>query len=157
MPSGVGGELDHRQWTQLTVNADTAVDQLAQPPSEDVQELAVDPNTVLVQVQCSAPVSGSSNQMWSWGNRLADFALADATGQTFPCVGVWATAQRGTDHYLVVNYKNFDDKNHLQPLSSKKGRPVNVWLAFQVPSGTPIAEIRFSAQTAVDSLNFKAQ
>jgi len=157
LPGGVGGELDHRQWTQLTVNADTTVDQLAQPPSEDAQELAVDPNTVLVQVECSAPVSGSSNQMWSWGNRLADFALADATGQTFPCVGVWATAQRGTDHYLVVNYKNFDDKNHLQPLSSKKGRPVNVWLAFQVPSGTPIAEIRFSAQTAVDSLNFKAQ
>jgi len=32
-----------------------------------------------------------------------------------------------------------------------------VWLAFQVPAGTPIAEIRFSANTVMDNLDFKAQ
>jgi hypothetical protein len=156
LPNGVTGELDHRQWTQLTVSADTPMEQLGQPQSDDVQELAVDPNTDLVQVQYSAPVSGSSSQMWEWGNRVADFALADATGHTYPCVGVWATAQRGTIHYFVVNYKNFDDQHRLQAVSAKKGRPVNVWLAFQVPSGTPIAEIRFGKITAMDNLNFKA-
>jgi hypothetical protein len=55
-----------------------------------------------------------------------------------------------------VNYKNFDDQHRLQAVSAKKGRPVNVWLAFQVPSGTPIAEIRFGKITAMDNLNFKA-
>lgn len=157
LPNGVGGELDHRQWAHLTVSADTPMSQLGQPQSDNVQELAVDPNTDLVQVECSAPVSGSSSQMWAWGQRLADFALADATGHTYPCVGVWATVQRGAEHYFLVNYKNFDDQNRLQALAApKKGRPVNVWLAFQVPSGTPIAEIRFSANTAMDNLNFKA-
>jgi hypothetical protein len=157
LPNGVGGELDHRQWAHLSVSADTTTEQLGQPQSDDVQQLAVDPNTVLLQVQCSAPVSGSASQMWAWGQRIADFALADATGHTYPCVGVWATVQRGTAHYFIVNYKNFDDKNHLQAITPpKKGRPVNVWLAFQVPSGTPIAEIRFSANTAMDNLNFKA-
>ena len=140
------------------VSADTPVKELGDPQSDDVRELAVDPNTVLVQVQCSAPVSGSGSQIWAWGKRVSDFALADATGSTYPCIGVWATVQRGTEHYFIVNYKNLDDKNHLQAITApKKGRPVNVWLAFQVPSGTPIAEIRFSANTAMDNLNFKAQ
>jgi hypothetical protein len=157
LTNGVGGELDHRQWTQLTVSADTPVSQLGQPQSDDISELAVDPNTVLVQVECSAPVSGSASQIWAWGKRVSDFALADATGSTYPCIGVWATVQRGTEHYFLVNYKVLDDKNHLQAIvPPKKGRPVSVWLAFQVPSGTPIAEIRFSANTAMDNLNFKA-
>jgi uncharacterized membrane protein required for colicin V production len=157
LANGVGGELSHRQWTQLTVSADTPVSQLGQPQSDDVSELGVDPNTVLIQVECSAPVSGSGSQIWAWGKRVSDFALADATGSTYPCIGVWATVQRGADHYFVANYKNLDDKNHLQAIvPPKKGRPVNVWLAFQVPAGTPIAEIRFSANTAMDNLNFKA-
>ena len=157
LTNGVGGELDHRQWTQLTISADTPVSQLGQPQSDDVSELAVEPNTVLVQVECSAPVSGSGSEIWAWAKRVSDFALADATGKTYPCIGVWATVQRGAEHYFVANYKNLDDKNHLQAIvPPKKGRPVNVWLAFQVPSGTPIAEIRFSANTAMDNLNFKA-
>ena len=80
------------------------------------RKLAVDPNTVLVQVQCSAPVSGSGSQIWAWGKRVSDFALADATGSTYPCIGVWATVQRGAEHYFVANYKNLDDKNHLQAI-----------------------------------------
>lgn len=156
LPNGVGGELDHRQWTHLSVPADATVSQLSQPQSDDVADLFVEPNMTMVQVQCSAPVSGSVSQMWAWGQRVSDFALADATGHTYPCIGVWATAQRGVDHLFVANYNNLDDKNHLQSITAKKGRPVNVWLAFQVPSGTPIAEIRFSANPVVDNLNFKA-
>jgi hypothetical protein len=157
LANGVGGELDHRQWTQLTVTTDTPMKALGEPESDDVSELAVDPNTVLIQVECAAPVTGSGSQIWAWGKRVSDFALADATGATYPCIGVWATVQRGTEHYFLANYKNLDDKNHLQAITPpKKGRPVNVWLAFQVPSGTPIAEIRFSANTVMDNLNFKA-
>ena len=120
LANGVSGELDHRQWTHLTVTADTTMKQLGEPQSDNVQELSVDPNTVLVQVQCSAPVSGSGSQIWGWGQRVADFALADATGHTYPCVGVWATVQRGTEHYFIVNYRNFDDKNHLQAVPARK-------------------------------------
>jgi hypothetical protein len=70
---------------------------------------------------------------------------------------VWATVQRGAEHYIAVNYKNLDDKKHLQPLAAQKGRPVDVFLAFQVPAGTPIAELHFSGSTAMENLNFKAQ
>jgi hypothetical protein len=155
--TGVTGVLTHRQWSQLDITMTAPVETLGQPPSDVVQQLAVDPNTTLVQVECSAPVSGSLNSMWSWRSHLGDFALADATGKTYSCVGVWATAQKGASHYFVANYKNFDDRNHLAALPVPKGRPVNVWLAFQVPSGTPIAELRYSANTAVGDLNFKAQ
>jgi hypothetical protein len=157
LPNGVTGQLEHRQWAQLTVSADTLVKQLGTPTDDNVDTLAVDPNKVLVQVHCSGPVSGSASAIWGWGRRLADFALADATGSTYPCVGAWATVQRSSKHYFVVNYKNFDDKNHLQDIAPQKGRPVDVWLAFQVPAGTPISEIRFSANTVMDNLQFKAQ
>ncbi|MGA2441702.1 MAG: hypothetical protein ABSH08_12145 [Tepidisphaeraceae bacterium] len=157
LATGVGGKLEHRQWLQLTVSADTPVSQLGTPIDDNVSTLAVDPNTVLVQVHCSGPVSGSASAIWGWGQRVSDFTLADATGHTYPCVGAWATVQRSARHYLVVNYRNFDDQNHLQGISAQKGRPVDVWLAFQVPAGTPIAEIRFSANTVMDNLEFKAQ
>jgi hypothetical protein len=157
LPNGVGGVLTGRKWSQLKISADTPSAQLGTPASDNVQELATDPNTVLVQVHCSAPVSGSSQQIWAWGKRVADFEIADATGTTYPCVGVWATVQRGTDQYIAVDYKDFDDKKHLQPLPAQKGRPVDVWLAFQVPAGTPITELHFSGSTAMENLNFKAQ
>ncbi|MGD0389169.1 MAG: hypothetical protein ABSC42_09460 [Tepidisphaeraceae bacterium] len=157
LTNGVAGQLEHRQWAQLTVSADTQVKQLGTPIDDNVDTLAVDPNKVLVQVHCSGPVSGSASAIWGWGRRLADFALADATGSTYPCVGAWATVQRSAKHYLVVNYRNFDDKNHLQDIAPQKGRPVDVWLAFQVPAGTPISEIRFSANPVMDNLEFKAQ
>jgi hypothetical protein len=157
LPNGVGGVLTGRKWSQLTVPADTSITQLGTPASDNVQELATDPNTVLVQVHCSAPVSGSASQIWAWGKRVADFEIADATGTTYPCVGVWATVQRSAEHYLAVDYRNFDDKKQIQPLAAQKGRPVDVWLAFQVPAGTPIAELRFSGSPAMENLNFKAQ
>jgi hypothetical protein len=155
--NGVAGQLEHRRWLQLTVSADTPVAQLGTPIDDNVDTLAVDPNKVLVQVHCSGPVSGSASAIWGWGRRVADFALADATGSTYPCVGAWATVQRSAKHYFVVNYKNFDDKNHLQEISPQKGRPVDVWLVFQVPAGTPISEIRFSANTVMDNLQFNAR
>jgi hypothetical protein len=157
LPNGVSGTLTGRKWSQLSIEATTPVAQLGTPQSDDVQELATDPNTVLVQVRCSAPVSGSAAEIWAWGKHVADFLLADATGHTYPCVGVWATVQKSAEHYIAVNYKNFDDKNLLQPMRAQKGRPVDVYLAFQVPAGTPIAGLRFSGNTAIDDLNFKAQ
>ena len=157
LPNGVGGTLTGRKWSQLLVAADTSITSLGTPPADNVQELATDPNTTLVQVHCSAPVAGTPAQLWEWGKRVSDFEVADATGHTYPCVGVWAIVQRSAEHYFAANYKNFDDKHHLEALLQQKGRPVDVWLAFQVPSGTPIAELRFSGSTAMDGLNFKAQ
>lgn len=52
---------------------------------------------------------------------------------------------------------NFDDRNHLQSIEAGKGRPVDVWLAFEVPAGTPIAQVRFSGSAAMDNLEFKAE
>jgi hypothetical protein len=158
LTNGVSGVLSHRQWAQLTVSGESSIDSLGTPKSDSIDQLAVDPNNVLVQVHCTAPPGGSATQIWAWSKRVNDFNLLDATGTTYRCVGVWATVQRGTEHYIVVDYKNVDDNNHLQPLQvPSKGRPVEVWLAFQAPSGTPIAEIRFSGNTAMDNLNFKAQ
>lgn len=157
LPTGVGGQIDHRKWTQLTVSADTPVKQLGTPIDDNIDRLAVTPNTVLVQVHCSPPVSGSSTSIWQWGKRISDFELADAVGKTYPCVGAWATVQRSAQHYMVVDYKNYDDQGHLQPITPQKGRPVDVWLAFEVPAGTRIFEIRFSANSVVDNLAFTAQ
>lgn len=157
LTNGVGGTLQHRQWQQLSVTTDTPIKQLGTPVDDNIQELAVDPNNVLVQVHCMAPTTGTPSQMWAWGKRVSDFALADATGHTYRCVGAWATVQVRADRYFVCNYMNFDDRNHLQPIPAAKGRPEDVWLAFEVPAGTPIAEIRFSASPVMDNLTFKAE
>jgi hypothetical protein len=45
----------------------------------------------------------------------------------------------------------------LEPLATGKGRPVDVWLAFEVPSGTQIADLHFSGNVVMDNLNLKAQ
>jgi len=157
LPSGVGGQLQARKWTQLTLSADTTVEQLGTPIDDNIQTLAVTPNTVLVQVHCSPPVSGSASKILAWGKNIADFELADAVGKTYPCVGAWATVQRTAQHYMVANFKSFDDQQRLQPLPTAKGRPVDVWLAFEVPSGTRLFEIRYNANTVVDNLAFTAQ
>ncbi len=158
LSSGVAGELLHRQWHKLSVTSDTPIKQLGTPIDDNIQELAVDPNNVLVQVHCTAPTTGSASEMWAWSRRLSDFALADATGHTYPCVGAWARVQVRADHYFVCNYQmNFDDRNHLQSIEAGKGRPVDVWLAFEVPAGTPIAQVRFSGSAAMDNLEFKAE
>jgi hypothetical protein len=157
LPVGVGGELQHRQWQRLSVTSDTPSKQLGTPVDDNIEDLSVDPNNVLVQVHCNAPTTGTASRMWAWTKRVSDFALADATGHTYKCVGAWATVQSGAQHYFVCSYMNFDDKNHLEDIEVGKGRPLEVWLAFEVPSGTPIAEIRFSASTVMDNLELKAQ
>ncbi|MGD0462893.1 MAG: CvpA family protein [Tepidisphaeraceae bacterium] len=158
LSSGVSGELVHRQWQRLGVTSDTPIKQLGTPIDDNIQELAVRPNNVLVQVHCMAPTTGSASEMWAWSKRLSDFALADATGHTYKCVGAWARVQVRAQRYFVCNYQmNFDDQNHLQPFEPGKGRPVDVWLAFEVPAGTPIAEVRFSASAVMDNLEFKAE
>lgn len=93
LANGVGGTLQHRQWQQLSVTTDTPIGRLGTPVDDNIQELAVAPNNVLVQVHCMARTSGTPSQMWAWGNRVSDFALADATGHTYRCVGAWAMVQ----------------------------------------------------------------
>jgi hypothetical protein len=157
LTNGVGGTLHGRKWQQLSVSPTTPIDRLGLPVDDDIQALAVDPNNVLVQVHCMAPATGSLTEMWAWGQRVSDFALADATGHTYRCVGAWANVQIRAEHYLVCNYMNFDDRNLLQPIPSDRGRPEDVWLAFEVPAGTPIAEIRFSDRAVMDNLGLKAE
>jgi hypothetical protein len=157
LPSGVGGELAGRKWQRLTVTADTPIKQLGIPIDDDISELGVDPNTVLVQVHCTAMKTGTASKMWAWGGRVADFGVADVSGHTYKCVGAWASVQHGSQKYMVVNYNNFDDKNELQSIPHTSGRPIDVWLAFEVPSGSTISEIHLSANSVLDNLNFKAQ
>ncbi len=157
LTNGVSGELAHRQWKSLTVTSDTPVKNLGTPIDDNIQQLAVDPNNVLVQVHLGPPTSGSASDMWAWSTRVSDFTLADATDHTYKCVGAWATVQVRADHYLVCNYMNFDDRNHLEPVASGKGRPVDVWLAFEVPAGTPITGLRFSGSAVMDNLELKAE
>ncbi len=157
LPNGVSGELEHRKWRRLSVTSDTPIKQLGTPVDDNIQELAVDPNNVLVQVHLAPPTAGSASDMWAWTRRVSDFELADATDHTYKCVGAWATVQVRAEHYLVCNYMNFDDKNHLEPLATGKGRPVDVWLAFEVPAGTLITDLKFSGSVVMDNLNMKAE
>ena len=157
LTNGVSGELQHRQWQKLTVTSDTSIKQLGTPIDDNIQELAVSPNNVLVQVHLGPPTSGSASDMWAWGKRVSDFGLADVSDHTYKCVGAWATVQVRADHFLVCNYMNFDDRNQLEPIEAGKGRPVDVWLAFEVPAGTTITELRFSGSVVMDNLEFKAE
>jgi hypothetical protein len=157
LPNGVSGELVHRQWKSLSVTSDTPMKKLGTPIDDNIQELAVSPNNVLVQVHLGPPTTGSASDMWAWSSRVSDFTLADETDHTYKCVGAWATVQVRADHYLVCNYMNFDDRNHLEPVASGKGRPVDVWLAFEVPAGTQITDLHFSGNVVMDNLDLKAQ
>jgi hypothetical protein len=157
LTTGVSGELAHRQWQKLTVTTDTPIKTLGTPIDDNIQELAVSPNYVLVQVHLGPPTSGSASDMWAWGKRVSDFGLADVSDHTYKCVGAWAMVQVRADHYLACNYMNFDDRNQLEPIEAGKGRPVDVWLAFEVPAGTTITELRFSGSVVMDNLEFKAE
>jgi hypothetical protein len=165
LTSGVGGDFKGRKWVHLNVSADTNLKDLAGAPETAISALApASAANVIVQIHCLAPTGGSDQHMWYWAANLAHFVVADANGRTFKCVGGWArvsrpNAERVLQDFMVANYQQLDDQGALEPIEAPvtRSRPTDVWLAFEVPTGTVIGELRFNDTTVLDGLNLKAQ
>jgi hypothetical protein len=157
LPSGVSGAFAHRAWTQLTVSSDKPVKELGTPIDDNIQKLAVDSGNVLVQVHCHAPTTASSTDNWAWTSHVPEFTLEDTAGHTYKCAGVWASVQKSARQYMLANYGTFDTSGQLQEILPASGRPIEVWLAFPVPSGTQLTDLRLAGNSVLGSLNYKAQ
>jgi uncharacterized membrane protein required for colicin V production len=156
LPSGVGGVFTHRAWTQLSVSSDKSVKELGTPVDDNIQKLGVDTGNVLVQVHCHAPTTASPDQNWAWTKHASEFVVEDANGHSYKCAGVWASVQRSAQLLMVADYGNFDTSGQLREVQPVQGRPVEVWLAFAVPSGTQLTDLRLAGNSVAGNLNYKA-
>lgn len=165
LTTGVGGDFAQRKWSHLTVSSDTPLTDLAGTAANQIAELApATAGDVIVQIHCQAPTSGGDQNLWSWGANVAHFQVVDSTGRAYKCVGAWArvsrtNAQHVLQDFMVANYQQLDDKGNLQAISrpGSRGRPTDVWLAFEVPAGTVVNTLKLNDSNVQDGLNLKAQ
>jgi hypothetical protein len=139
VPSGTLS-LQSGQFTQLDINTTQTLTLLKQG-SYATSELFEPTGMKLVQVKGTPPPEGGDP--WAWGT-LRNFALLDAAGKTYAPAGAWAKVKRDQSDRMVARY---NASAAPQDISAEEGRPTDVWIAFLVPSGTHLKEVKFSGKT----------
>ncbi|MGA2582727.1 MAG: hypothetical protein ABSG31_05570 [Tepidisphaeraceae bacterium] len=150
---GVTGDFAARKWAHLTVTAQATRQDLSGSVDEQIANIAVPDGQVMVQASFGGPTEG---EVWDWGKQINDFQLIDTVGHAYKLVGAWALVRKSTQQMLAASIDSSNAGN-VPAIDQQTGRPSNVYLAFYVPSGTTIAEVRYEKTTVASSLNFSAQ
>ncbi len=147
------GRIQHRQWADLTVSADTTTKDLAAPGNNGIADIATPGGQVMVQLHCQP--SGTSRQ-WDWTSTIPDMTLSDGS-KSYKTAGIWVNIQRGTDFALSASVGNRDYTGALTPPAAQQGNVTDVYIAFFVPTGVTIQEATVQGNSVLSSLNFRAQ
>lgn len=145
-PSGTA-LLSEKKFKQLTVTP-------AQPISAIsagnflVDELWVPAGAKLVQVSGSPP--SKSDKPWEWLEKVSQFEMTDTAGNSFKPVGAWGKFLQGTSNHMIARYHA--EQPLLDVQAPGDGRPTDVWIAFIIPQGTTLQELRFQGK-AVTRVN----
>jgi hypothetical protein len=155
MDIGVTGQFAQRKWVKLTVAEKSSLKDLASPGDETVDTFTVPDGDSMVQVHLTAPLSGTPEEMWAWGEHLSDFQIVDATGKAYPCVGAEARVKQ-PDDYMVANFSTYGPDDRLAAIPQGKGRPTDIYLNFQVPQAAVISSLQYQGKD-VAAINLKAK
>ena len=142
-----------RKWVHLTILDQAAISDLTSPGDELIDTVTVAAGDSLIQVHLMAPTSG--DQMWAWGQHLSDFQVTDATGKAYSCARAWAKVLQ-PEPYMVANFATYGPDNRLLPIVGK-GRPTDIYLAFEVPTGAVLGNLQYSGNNVEDLSKVKAK
>jgi hypothetical protein len=96
----------------------------------------------MVQISGAPPAAGDKDS-WEWADKLGEFTVVDDKGAKYQPNGAWAKVKQQTTDKMVANY-NADSP--VTSLSREEGRPMDVWIAFNVPTGTHITAVQFNGK-----------
>ena len=143
IPSGTLS-LQSGQFTLLDINTTQTLVLLKQG-SYALDELFEPTGKKLIQIQGAPPAEGGDP--WAWGT-LRNYTLVDAAGKTYAPCGGWAQVKKDQQDRMVAKF----DANATQPPdvtgSADDGRPLKVWIAFLVPSGTHLKSLNVNGKPA---------
>lgn len=131
--------MQSAQFTELNITPVQSLQVLRQG-SYATEELFEPTGKKLVQVSGTPPPEGGDP--WAWSN-LGNWALIDAAGQTYAASGGWAKVMQENAERMAAVY---NANGAPPPIASGEGRPMDVWIAFLVPSGTHLKQLTLNGQ-----------
>jgi hypothetical protein len=153
---GVNGTWQQGKWTRLEVTPTAPAEVLALPGTSLIDQLAPMEEHDIVQVHCTLPDAPSAKKAWDWLKLVPTFALADKEDQTYKLCGAWVRfTVKGKTYFMAEYDQNAQPQPLPVPPNSGKVTNIEVWLAFGVPDGTVVQELRSSGNTQLDNLDLK--
>ena len=147
--SGTLSMVNH-QLSQLDINPTQSLTVLKQG-GYTVDDLYVPGNQKLVQIMGAPPAEGGDP--WAWA-ALSKWQLIDVNGKTFKPAGAWARVSKENAERMVAVYNATDP---VGDIANTDGRPIDVWVAFLVPTGTQLKEVKFNDKLVKDDLGLNVQ
>jgi len=135
-PSGTAS-LKGRKFTKLRVDASQSI-QLLSAGEYTVQELAAPEGRKIVQVQLVPKAADP----WAWSD-LTKFELDDSAGGKHKPLGAFVKLKQGTSDRMLAA---FDVERGAEAIDQVEGRPLEVYLAFGVPSGVSLTGLKFNGK-----------
>ncbi|HEX3357056.1 MAG TPA: CvpA family protein [Tepidisphaeraceae bacterium] len=135
--SGVAS-MRQKKFAKLTVNPTDAVKMLGMGDNATT-DLFVPDGKKMVQVVAKTPAKGDA---WAWAD-LNSFELLDASGTKYKPNGALAELKQTGQNKMVANY---DADTPVQSVNKEDGRPGQVFMIFNVPTGTQITQILYQGK-----------
>jgi hypothetical protein len=140
--------MKNKKFQKLVVNPTDALKMLGQGDNP-LTDLYVPEGRKMVQAVAKAPAKGDS---FGWTD-LSSFDLVDSSGVKYKPNGAAARVKvTGADRMIA----NYDSDNPVGSIEKSEGRAYDVYLFFNVPTGTQITQLNFQDKPISDK-DIKAQ
>lgn len=134
--------MKDKKFQKLVVNPTDALKMLGQGDNP-LTDLYVPEGRKMVQVVAKAPAKGDS---FGWTD-LSSFDLVDSSGVKYKPNGAAARVKvTGADRMIA----NYDSDNPVGSIEKSEGRAYDVYLFFNVPTGTQITQLNFQDKPISD-------
>jgi hypothetical protein len=132
-----------KQFTQLDIQPTRSLTMLGQG-GYAISELFEPPGKKLVQIVGTPPAEGGD--AWAWG-QLSKWQLTDAAGHSYTPAGAFAKVKQEQSERMVASYRS---EGAPKDIAASEGRPMDVWIAFLVPSGTHLKKVTLNGKSVAD-------
>lgn len=159
--ASLNGDWENRQWVRLSILPGMLCTALKTPGTNLIDQLSLGEGQVIVQIHCAVTSFEDQRHLWDWSSRFANYTLIPSEERQPACkiIGAWARYVAKSQNFMVLAFRNFDNRGDLQPIKTQAQTNITqmeVWLAFEVPSGTTITELDIGRSAALENLGFKA-
>jgi hypothetical protein len=128
LSSGTVSLKDHK-FSKLDINATDTIQRMKQG-GYPIDELYTSSGKSIIQISCRP----SGDNPWQWADALSQFELEDKDGHKYPPSGAIAKLKEANGQDKLA--ATYDADTPPSSLSSQDGRPTDVYIIYQVPSGT---------------------
>jgi hypothetical protein len=130
--------LKDKKFTKLKIEPTESISMMAKGDFA-LDDLFVPQNFKLVQITGAPPEEGGD--AWAWADNVGKFLLVDANNKAYKPAGAWARVKDKQTDRLTASY---DSSGTVLPsISHSEGRPTDVYIAFLVPAGTTLKNLKY--------------